>query len=68
MTYYAILSINKCLETDNDHKYTLMLNILSWLWDLDYLVTRISNKQDTNLMLYYHLFKTEIALNNWESK
>ena len=36
MTYYDISDVNKHLETDNDHRFTLMLIILSWLWTFLY--------------------------------
>ena len=36
MTYYDISDVNKHLETDYDHRFTLMLIILSWLWTFLY--------------------------------
>ena len=36
MTYYDISDVIKHLETDNDHRFTLMLIILSWLWTFLY--------------------------------
>ena len=51
LTYYAKLSIKKCLETDFNHRNARTQDMLYWLFDFYFLVAINSNKQTINSRL-----------------